>query len=287
MDPVYIKIALGGLTLMVSIGLFFGIGLALAAKKFKVETNPKVEKIIDILPSAQCGACGFPGCDAYAEAVVDDPDVEPNLCLPGGPLVANEIARITGKAVNVVEGMGAVVLCGIRERKDHNKFIYSGYKDCKAANIIFGGPTDCAYGCLGFGDCATACPFHAIEMIKEFPEIDPEKCLGCGLCVTACPKELISLIPKKARIVVNCCAKSLSKETLPICSLGCLHCLACIKACPAQALSLENGKIVIDHTKCINYGSSCNEACLNACFIKYPKFYDMESQNKEYYQRPI
>jgi len=291
MDPVYVKLALGGLVLMGSIGLFFGIGLALAAHKFAVEVNPKVEAVLEILPGANCGACAFAGCESYAEAVVNDPKVEPNLCTPGMMPIAEEVARITQKEVEMIEGATAVVACARSERHNYEKYQYFGYKNCAGANLAFAGPVDCNSGCIGFGDCVEACLFHAMKIVDDFPVVDPVACVGCGLCVSACPKDLIQIIPKKAPVIVTCACKDKSKETMSICSLGCLHCIACIEACPAKAIHLDDGTLVIDHQKCIEHGPSCNEACLNACWINYPASSEMGNevynQGRQFFQRPI
>jgi len=290
-DPIYIKMAIGGLTLMGCIGLFFGIGLALAAHKFKVESNPKIEAIQECLPGANCGACGFAGCEAYADALINDPDVEPNLCFPGKTDVAKAIAEISGKNLELKEGSIAYIHCAREDRDDYKKHEYIGYGSCSAAELAFAGPTDCQFGCVGFGDCMHACPFNAIVMENDFPHIDPELCVGCGLCVKACPKGIISIIPKKARTIVRCWNQDPSKVTQSICSLGCLHCQACVRDCPADAVYLDNGVIKIDYEKCEIDGTNCNLECMNACWINYPAFSklgtDLYEAGDEFFQRPI
>ena len=268
MDPLYIKLALGGIALLASIGLFFGIGLALAAHKFAVEINPKVEAVKEVLAGAQCGGCGFAGCEAYAEAVVTDPDVPPNLCFPGKASVAEAVARITGKQMGAVEDLVAVVHCARSIRKDYQKYDYIGYGVCSGANLAFAGPTDCQFGCVGFGECAANCPFQAIAMDENhFPVINEETCVGCGQCVKTCPKGLITLVPKKARAIVRCSSRDPGKVTHQICAAGCMHCMSCVRACPAEAVGLVDGVIRIDHQKCLAYGPKCEEACIKACFM--------------------
>ena len=269
MDPIYIKLAIGGLVLLGSIGLFFGIGLALAAHKFAVEVNPKVEAVKEVLAGAQCGGCGFAGCEAYAEAVVNDPDVPPNLCFPGKSSVAEAVAQITGKQMGAMEDLVAVVHCARSIRKDYKKYDYIGYGRCSGANLAFAGPTDCQYGCVGFGECAGACPFDAITMENHFPVIDEDLCVGCGTCVKTCPKHLITLVPKKARVVVRCSTRNTGKLAHQICEAGCMHCQSCIRDCPAEAVDLVDGIIRIDHHKCLDYGQQCDEACIKACFMAH------------------
>jgi len=199
--------------------------------------------------------------------VVTDPDVPPNLCFPGKASVAEAVARITGKEMGAVEDLVAVVHCARSLRKDYQKYDYIGYERCSGANLAFAGPTDCQFGCVGFGECAGACPFHAITMEDHFPVVDEEICVGCGQCVNACPKGLITLIPKKARAVVRCSSRDTAKMTHQICAVGCMHCLSCVRACPAEAVALVDGVIRVDQKRCMEYGPQCDEACIKACFL--------------------
>jgi electron transport complex protein RnfB len=199
--------------------------------------------------------------------VVTDPNVSPALCFPGKAEVAEAVAKITGKELGSIEGAVAVVHCARCLRSHYEKYDYVGYGSCSAASLAFAGPTDCQFGCVGFGDCARACPFGAITMVHHFPVIDPEICTGCGICMNACPKALFSLIPRRARIVVRCSSRDSGKETHRICSSGCLHCLSCVRACPAGAVALVDGLIRVDHPRCLEYGTACREACLQACFM--------------------
>ena len=199
--------------------------------------------------------------------MVTDPAVSPALCFPGKAAVAEAVAKITGKQLGSIEGAVAVVHCARCLRSDYEKYAYVGYGSCSAANLAFGGPTDCQFGCVGFGDCERACPFGAITMVHQFPVIDEEKCTGCGLCTAACPKGLFSLIPRSARVVVRCSSKDTGKETHRICSSGCLHCMSCVRDCPAGAIALVDGLIRVDQAQCLAYGDSCREACLEACFM--------------------
>ncbi|RLB85757.1 MAG: hypothetical protein DRH24_01090 [Deltaproteobacteria bacterium] len=196
-----------------------------------------------------------------------DPDVPPNLCFPGKESVAEAVAKITGKGMGSIEDLVAVVHCARVQRIDYKKYKYIGQRVCSGANLAFAGPTDCQFGCVGFGECAAKCLFDAITMVNDFPVIDENLCVGCGICVRTCPKKLISLVPKNARAVVRCSSKDSSKVTHAICSAGCLHCQSCVRECPADAVSLVDGVIKIDHKKCNEYGPSCNEACIKACFM--------------------
>jgi electron transport complex protein RnfB len=265
MDPALIKIAIGGLVLLGCIGLFFGIGLAIAAHKFAVEVNPLIEEVLESLPLAQCGGCGYPGCEGYAIAVVTNPDVPPNLCFPGKERVAAVVAELTGKKLTAVEDQIALVRCSRLEGRVSHKHEYYGFASCTAANLGFGGPSACQYACIGLGECAAACPFGAIEMVENFPVINPDKCVSCGVCVRTCPKKVIEIQTLKARVYVPCSTKDLGKNVKQVCEVGCIGCKMCVKVCPAKAVTYVDGLVKIDHKACIAYGPSCETVCVSKC----------------------
>jgi len=265
MDPALVKIALGGIALLGCIGLFFGIGLALAAHKFAVEANPLIEEVLESLAGAQCGGCGYPGCEGYAIAVVTNPEVPPNLCFPGKEMVAERVAQLTGKKMTALEDMIALVRCSRKEGRVSHKHEYIGFASCTAANLGFGGPSACNYACIGLGECAASCPFDAIAMVDGFPQVNPDKCVACGTCVRACPKRIIELMTLKARVYVPCSTKDLGKNVRKVCEVGCISCQMCVKKCPAEAIAYTDGLIRIDHPKCIAYGPDCQEICVEKC----------------------
>lgn len=196
---------------------------------------------------------------------MNDPEVPPNLCFPGGAEVSETVAEITGKKMGVVESLVAAVRCSKVEGQVKDKQVYIGYSSCAGANLAFGGPVACQYACIGFGDCAETCPFDAISMVDGFPVVDPGTCVGCGACVGVCPKGIIELIPRRARVWVPCSTKDPGKVVKAICEVGCISCKMCVKSCPAEAVTLEEGKVLIDHEKCISYGSDCGEVCVEKC----------------------
>lgn len=259
------SIALWGIAIFSVIGLIFGVALAATARRFHVASDPVIDDVYAYLPAANCGACGFPGCRSYAEAVVAQPEVSPTLCIPGGQTAANGIAPLTGKTAKAVTPVSAVLNC--YGTTDFAKFeaAYNGVKTCEAAALIFGGAKSCKFGCLGFGDCSHVCAFDAIKVGKNgIAEIDTAKCTGCGKCVTICPKHVLQLLPLSHRVQVSCSTKDKPNKVRNICSVGCISCRKCVKSCPAQAVSWEN-RIVIDHEKCVAYGPSCKEICSEGC----------------------
>ncbi len=278
MDPTLVKMAIGGIALLGCIGLFFGIGLALAAHKFAVETNPLVEEVMEVLPGANCGGCGYGGCEGYAMAVAEDPEIPPNLCVPGREAVGKKVAEITGKKMAEVEDVLAVVRCSKIEGQVPQKYQYIGYQTCAAANLANGGPSACQYSCIGLGDCAKVCAFNAIQIKEGFPVIDPDICVGCGTCAKTCPKNVIEIQTRKARVWLPCSSKDQGKEVKEVCKVGCISCKMCVKVCPAKAITYEDSQIRIDHKACSEYGAECKEICVEKCPRHILRIYDADAK---------
>ncbi|MEJ2314545.1 MAG: RnfABCDGE type electron transport complex subunit B [Nitrospirota bacterium] len=234
-----------------SIAALFGVGLALAAKRFSVKVDPRVEHVKDVLAGAHCGACGYPGCEQYAEAVVSNPDVPPNLCTPGGARAAEVIAKITGKAPGETEPIFSRIMCQGGTGKSTRKFLYEGVRDCRAAVLAGGGDKTCMYGCLGYGTCARVCPFDAIHMgPDDLPIVDIAKCTGCRKCEVACPKNVIEVLPGSKAVLVSCHSKEKGGTVRKQCEVGCIACRKCEKICPFDAPTVENNLSRIDLEKC-------------------------------------
>jgi len=255
------------LTVMLLTGIVFGFILAYANKKFAVEVNPLIHLVEDALPKGQCGACGYAGCAAYAEAVVLNPDVPPNLCVPGKGPVADVVAELTGKTAPPVEPRIAHIRCAGSMGKAVAKYQYFGVEDCVAANLLQGGQKSCIYGCLGFGTCVKNCPFGAMTLLPEgLPYVDPEKCTGCGKCETVCPKNVIEMLPLGAKVSVNCNSKDKGAVAKKNCSAACLGCGLCKKNCPHDAITIVNNLATVDHKICIE---KCdNPTCIAKCPTK-------------------
>lgn len=253
LNPITLSIiVLGGL------GLLAGSGLAYASKKFVSKIDPKVEKILEVLPGANCGACGFAGCSGFSKALVEE-KAQANGCIAGGEEVANQVASILGIAVEVREKRIAKILCYHRGASQ-TQFDYQGLERCRAANLLFGGDKVCSYSCLGLGDCILACPFGVITLINGRIGIDKERCTGCGKCVSICPKGVVVLVPKENKVHVLCNSKDKGAIVRKICKEGCIGCGICVPACPEEAITLKDNLAHIDYEKCTECGA-CVEKC--------------------------
>lgn len=249
-----------------AIGLAASICLGIASKVFHVEEDPRVEAVLEALPGANCGGCGFAGCEGYAVAVLNDPDMPPNKCCAGGPDVAANVAQLSGKAAGDADPVVSFRRCVKDEGKVVKKYDYQGVPTCAAAALeLGGGPDNCAYACIGFGDCVRACPFNAMRLDGGMVRIDPEACTGCGGCINTCPHDILELIPMRSRVNVFCSSKDKMKEVMAVCEAGCISCMKCVKKCPANAISQEGGLIRIDMKTCLDYGPECEEVCVEVC----------------------
>ena len=254
------------LVVMVGIGAFFGFVLAFANKKFAMEVNPLINEVEEILPKGQCGACGFAGCAKYAEAVVEDPEVAPNLCVPGKAAVAAKVAELTGKKAEETEPRYAHLKCRGTETAALAAYHYQGVPDCAAAKLIQGGPKSCKFGCIGFGNCVRVCPFDALSMGDDgLPVVDKAKCTGCGKCAQTCPQQIISLTPFSAPVEVSCSSHDKGAAARKACKNACLGCGLCMRNCSHGAIKIENNLAVVNPGIC----KTCEEpTCLAKCPTK-------------------
>lgn len=214
------------------LGLVLGLLIAVTAKKFEVQVDPRIEEVQNLLPGANCGACGYAGCAAMAEAIVTD-GVAPSACPVNGEENQKKIAKLLGHEAQTKEKMVAVVFCGGSVSRAGRTAQYNGVMDCRSASIVAnGGGKACRYGCLGFGSCARACTFGAIEMRDGLAVVHPELCKGCGQCVSVCPRKLIRLVPATAKVHVYCNSLDKPQQKRKYCSVTCLTCRKCVKAAP-------------------------------------------------------
>jgi len=244
---------LGGL------GLLFGVLLSIASKLFYVQVDPKVEELLNALPGANCGACGFPGCAGLAGALAEG-RAPTNACSIGGQKVADHVAEILGVNAASFDKKVAVVLCQGDCNKAKDKYKYQGIKDCRIQTTLAGGQKECSFGCLGCGSCFDVCKFNAIRMINGIAVVNAENCTACNKCVEICPKNIIELVPYESHAVVKCMSKDPGKLVRSYCSVGCIGCQICVKNCPTEAFSFENNLAKINYEKCINC-MVCVEKC--------------------------
>lgn len=247
------SVALLALIVLGGLGLLFSACLAYASRRFAVREDPRVAQILDVLAGANCGACGYPGCRAFAEAVAKG-DAPISGCTPGGTESTSKIARIMGMEAEVGEFVPqvAVVRCGGDRTKAREAFQYQGLEDCAAAQLVAGGSKACRYGCLGLGTCVRVCPFEALSMGEAgLPVVDDDRCTGCGLCVAACPRQIIQLIPRDAQVYLACVSQDKGKAVKAICSVGCIGCGLCAKpkVAPSGAITMDGNLPAIDYAK--------------------------------------
>lgn len=230
------------------LGFLFSFGLVFAYKKFRVVEDPKIEKIADLLPQANCGACGYAGCRALAEALAKG-RATANSCPVGGNETASQIASILGiEAVEVVKKVARLHCRGnFDAAKDRGSYL--GISTCAASHLV-GGNKQCSYGCLHFGDCARACPFDAMTMAEDgLPVVREDKCTACGKCVESCPRNLFELHPASQDIIVFCRSLDRGPVARKYCKNACIACGICVRACP-EAIVLENNLAkILDYKK--------------------------------------
>ena len=261
-----ILIAIG---ILGGLGLIFGLVLAAASKVFYVETDPRLDQLNECLPGANCGGCGYAGCGAYAEAVLNG-EAEIGACASGGNECAQAMAAIMGVKAEAVTRKVALVRCSGEKYYDNQgnqvagakvKANYEGFQDCLAASKVGGrGPLSCKYGCLGYGSCTKVCKYGAIKIVKGVAHVDEDLCVGCMACAAACPRGLIVPVEPDRNVVIACNSMAKGAVTNRSCTAGCIGCGLCKKICPKGAITVANNLAVIDYSLCDNCGL-CATVC--------------------------
>ena len=240
-------------------GLLFGAVLAVASRVFEVKTDERIPQIIESLPGANCGGCGFAGCSAYANAIVEG-KAGCGCCPVGGEEAAKKIAGIMGLTAEKQTRMCAAVHCCGTGSATAKKYTYRGIGDCNAVMRLGGGEKACPYSCTGLGNCARACKFDAMHIVDGVACVDRAKCTACGMCVASCPKGLVELVPYDNPYYVGCSNRDKGVLTKNDCTVGCIACRMCEKACEQDAIHVMDNRARIDYHKCIGCGA-CAEKC--------------------------
>lgn len=247
------------------IGLICGLGLAVASVVMAVPVDEKAKNIEEMLPGANCGACGYSGCSGYAKALADG-GAEPNLCAPGGSEAAAKISDYLGlSAANIVKKAAFVCCRGSLDNTDED-MIYRGINSCAAASKFYGGAFACSYACLAFGDCEKVCDYDAINICNGLAIINKDKCVACGRCVATCPKKLITMLEAKPQAVVKCSNCDKGAVANKVCKVSCIGCGKCMKACEFGAVKVKNSLATVDPNKCTACGK-CIGVCPKACIV--------------------
>lgn len=251
---------LSALGVLAGLGVVFGGLLAVAGKVFAVEEDPRLAPLTEALPGANCGGCGFSGCAAYAQAVING-ETTIGGCPVGGDAVAAEMAKIMGVTVDPA-GVRQVALVRCTGHGHPNqRYEYDGLRDClSASRLPGGGYLACKDGCLGLGSCVKACPFDAIHIENHVAVVDPEACKGCLKCVATCPRGVITVVPADAHVTILCSNTDKGPTVRQVCDIGCLGCGICAKTCPEGAIQVENFLATIDYSKCTGC-EQCEEKC--------------------------
>ena len=257
MTPVLIVAVIG----LVCAGL-----LVVASKVFAVEVDERVTKVRECLPGANCGGCGFAGCDDYAANLVADETMPCNKCAPGGAAAAEAIAAVLGRDAGSSEPQVAQVMCNGVCGKSKTILDWQGLQSCKGAKGWFSTPNACMYGCIGLGDCVNACEFNAIGVVDGVARVNRDECVACGSCAAVCPQSIIKLVPKKNKVHVLCSSTDKGAVARKNCDNACIGCMKCVKACNFDAIHVENNVASIDYDKCKSCGmcvTQCPVGALN------------------------
>ena len=253
--------------LMAAVGLVGSVLLLIVSRKLAIGEDERLTYLMSILPGVNCGACGHPGCEQYAKAMMNG--APPNACTTGGNRVAQALAAYLGvESTGVVQREAFVACQGSLDHIDP-QLVFKGVPSCRVFSTLSYSSLSCPFGCLGYGDCAEACPFDAIVVENGVARIDTAACTGCGTCAKICPRGIISMVDQASSptaSVVTCKNTMAGAKTRKVCSVGCIGCQKCAKTCPTQSITVENNLARIDTDTCIGCGT-----CAIVCPYNAPK----------------
>lgn len=274
---IIIAIVVAGL-LSLALGWIIGV----VSKMFAVPSDPRVDLVISLLPGANCGGCGKAGCADFAKAVVAG-EVAPGKCPVSSAEQVSSIAQALGIEAGASFKQVAVVLCGGDLNQTIQHTLYNGVSDCVSAALVAGGPKSCAYGCMGMGSCARACPFGAIEIISNLAVVHPELCVGCGACVSTCPRKLIKLVPAEAEIHIYCSSPLKGPEKRKVCAVPCIGCRKCMKAGEEGQFKVDGFKVEVDYEHSPLAVAEVGEkaGCPTGCLLTPAKHLEIEYRERD------
>jgi len=250
-----------------AIGIICAALLSIASKMMALKVDERIALLEEFMPGINCGACGYPGCNGYAVALIENKNIESNLCTPGGFEVVKKISAFLGVEADDVAKKTAVIHCRGDCNLQQKKMDYKGIKTCAGAKQLFGGDGACAFGCLGYGDCKIVCPSNAICMYNSLAVIKTDLCTCCSLCIKTCPNNLISIVDGDITVAVFCKSTDKGAVTRKKCSSGCIGCGKCVRECPESAIIVKDNLAVIDYEKCTFCGI-CADVCITGCIQK-------------------
>ena len=255
--------------IIASLGLLLGMGLDVAAKKFAVKKNELAEEILTVLPGANCGACGYPGCSGYADALSTG-KAQNGLCSPGGAKTTALVAKLLGvEADETQERMVAFVHCRGNHELTQRDFQYEGIEECSAAHMLFQGDNSCKYGCLHLGSCMQVCPTEAISRDeKGNMMVNPDLCIGCKKCTLVCPTKVIRMIPARGSHAIACNSHDKGAVVRKICEVGCIACKICEKKFPESGCTVIDFLSEIDYSKEMTQIADAAAACPTKCIVE-------------------
>ena len=246
--------------LVVCAGFIASLLLVIASHAFYVPVDERVSEVREILPGANCGGCGFAGCDDYANAVVNDESTSCSACTVGGAACAEQIANILGRAAGGADKQIAQVMCNGTCDASKKILEWQGMQSCAGAKTFFNGNSACSQGCIGLGDCVGVCEFDSIGIIDGVAKVNRDTCVACGKCVVTCPQTIIKMVPYKKEVHVLCMNTEKGGVTRKQCSNGCIGCAKCEKTCKFDAIHVNNNVAAVDYEKCKNCGM-----CMGVC----------------------